>query len=312
LLDQGIDTRSLSAEDDRAVHRGTSEQCWETWRYGVFAPDAGVTAVVKLQAGPRDGDASFSFSAFEGERALCMESGTALPFTEDGDARSVGPLSLRCVAPNETWQIDVASGEVEAHLTWRAMADPYAWPWPEWLDANHHEHGGTIEGTLRVGDRTIDIAGFAQRERTWGLTRSSISGHGWSSRVFFGPDLYTHQAIVTIGRRDYLFGYAHADGVTAGAHILDVTIANAHPGGPPLTGTAKLSDDAGRSFDYRYEGGAAVPSLSPSGGGFVARSYGFPRFTFGERSAIGQIDYWYTDQSLVRPHLAAMTVGDPE
>jgi hypothetical protein len=301
---------SLSDSDDRAVHRGAAPAVWETWRYGIFGVHAGVTAVAKIQAGPGDADARFAFSAFEGDRALCMVSGTGVPFREEGDVRAAGPLQMRCVTPNREWHVDLVSGDVEAHLTWTALSEPYAWAWPHGLETAHHEHSGRIEGTLRIGERRFVVTGFAQRERTWGLTRSSVAQHGFSSRVFYGEDAYSHQAIVTVGRRDYLFGFAHAGGQTAAVRRLDVTIAGAHRNGPPLAGTIELEDADGRIARHRYEGGAVVQSVQPSPAGVVTRSYGFPRFSSDRGETIGQIDAWWSDPSLVRPHLVAMSIDE--
>lgn len=303
---------TVTDADDLAVHVSGLESTWDSWRFVLFDAGRGIHGLVELEGAPTDECCSHTLVLWSGTRLLCHETGTGVPLDVDGSVRRAGPLALDCEQPNDRWRIAYRDDAAVVDLRWRGLAPAVRLGRTPALQVRHYEQSGALEGSIRVGDERISITGFAQRQRTWGARLWEATQHGWSSCVFFDETLHSHQSIITIGRRDTGWGHVYRGGQPASLTLIDVVLAQAYNDGPPTTGAVELEDVDGRMLNYSLAPGAALTELRPTGSRFAVRHMSFPRFTACDRSAIGYVDYWYTDRDLARPHLVVMDVAAEE
>lgn len=288
------------------AHEGIDAGCRDCWRFGLLDP-TGRQAVAELEGPSGDGEGHFSFSVWGDGRALCLDSGSA-PLEADGEVRRIGPLSVERL-PGEAWRVAYDGQGAVAEINWSRLSDRHEWSSPRRGDSQT-EQSGLVEGLIRVGDDERPVAGFGQRVHSRGARRIELAEHGWLARVFHGDDFYSQHAIVTVGGRDRMFGYLCRDGVGAPLAAAEVAISHAYSGGPPLLASIELEDATGRRVAYDVaKGGSVVSAIEPAAAGFVTRHLSFPTFSADGVEGVGEIEHWFSDPDLVRPHLAMTAVA---
>ncbi len=295
--------RPLRTDDDAAMHSGSSHPEWrEAWCFVFFDQATQVHGIANLCAYPSQQRVALWFGVWEGDRGLHMVRKLDVPMQPGQDPRLVEPLSVRCIAPNERWHIAFDDGVAKVDIEWRALSPIYDWEWTQLTGSRHYEQTGAVTGLIEVAGRRLTVNGFSQRDRSWGPRSFAVVQQCWTSQVQFSADFYSHQSIVTVAGRDYLFGYLMKDGDLQRIASLYLNIGFAHTWGPPSLTRAKLVDAAGRSITYMVE---PVNVISATLAGPVDRVYlhtTFSRFSLGDRSAIGHVDYWFSSPHLVRSH----------
>ncbi len=124
--------------------------------------------------------------------------------------------------------------------------------------AQHYEVGGRVRGTVRIGERSLQIDGLGYRDHSWGPRdyRAWLS-HRWVAGTF-GPAL-TYSLITMHGARGELIrtGYVVRDGKPTVASEVDI-VAYLEPDGFTHRGgraVARLSDGDELRFDFELVDG---------------------------------------------------------
>ena len=299
--------RPLRPDDDATLHSGSMHPDWrEAWWFVFFDQVTQVHGIAYLYAYPNQQRGALWFGVWEGDHGLHMVKDLDVPMQPGQDPRQVGPLSVRCVSPNQQWQIAFDDGVARVDIEWRALSPIYDWEWTHLTGSRHYEQTGAVTGQIEVAGRRLTVNGFSQRDRSWGPRSFAVVQQCWSSRVQFSADFFSQQSIVTVAGRDCLFGYLMKDGELQPVVSLDLNIAFAHTWGPPSLTRAKLVDAAGRSLTYMVE---PVNVISSTLAGPVDRVFmhtTFSRFSLGDQSAIGHMDHWLSAPHLVRSHQAVL------
>ena len=271
-----------------------------TLRFGVFDAAQDVRGLVEVVM-PRDEDARLIVTWWRGERTL-FHAAAASPSERREGSVSAGPLELRAVEAGSPWELRYDTPDLQMNLRWSAVAEPYRWALPAAPAVTHEEQLGTIAGMLTIRGEEIVIDAVGQRESEDGPPLAAVADHVITCRVFIAPGEYAYTAIVTAARRDHLFGFILSDGSTAELTTAEIVAAHAYTGGPPLLGTVDVDNGSGRTLRQSFTRGAMFSTVDAIPSGFLTRHVVFPEMTWDRRPAIGQIDHWYTDAALVRPH----------
>lgn len=272
-------------------------------RFGIFDLTQNVRGLVESSIASA-GECRIFVTWWRGERTLFHAAWSSTAMHEAGRV-SAGPLELRSIESGARWELRHDTADMRMDLSWTAVADAGAWTLPATPAVAHEEQLGTVSGALTVRGEEISINAVGQREAEVGPALSDMADHATTCRVFAGPGRYCCASIVTVARRDHLFGWHVADGSATQLSRADVVVAHAYTGGPPLLGSIDLGVAGGREQRQTFSRGAMFSTVDAVAAGFLTRHIVFPEMTWDGLPAIGQVDQWYTDASLVRPHLVA-------
>jgi hypothetical protein len=298
-------TPPLVEDDDPSIHPASAAPAWrEAWWFVFFDHARDMHGIAYVYAYPNQDRGAYIFGLWRDGRAVVFDRDLNAPIRSAGEIDHIGPLRVHCAAPNERWEIVYEGPEASATLHWSAMSPLYDWEWAHLTGSRHYEQSGRMRGEFLLGEEHVTLDGFSQRDRSWGARSFGVVQQCWSSRSLFGEDFYSHQSIVTVNGRDCLFGYVFRDGVLEPIQGLDLEIAYAHRWGPPLRTQARLVDAAGRELTYVVSPETIVSSLICNDKDRVDMHITFSRFAHDGRSAVGHMDHWFSDPSLVRPHLS--------
>lgn len=108
---------------------------------------------------------------------------TEIPPT-DWDVMPVGAITYRMLAAGQTWAVQLADGDTQAHLEWRGLGPAVSYdahpggPLPRAVAWGHYEQTCRVIGDLVVGGERIRVDGFGQRDHSWGF-RHWAGLHQW-------------------------------------------------------------------------------------------------------------------------------------
>lgn len=123
-----------------------------------------------------------------------------------GDTPIAADLTLRSDLP----VVDFAEGLADIVAGLRDRPDG-----PQMGDQQHYEQGGTVQGTIAIGDRTAEVSGLFVRDHSWGV-RSEHSGFQafWTASCLDGGRLFSNAIGIPSGDRVMGIGaIADGDGV---------------------------------------------------------------------------------------------------
>lgn len=218
-----------------------------------------------------------------------------------------GGLELTPHESDGSWDLAFDNADATARLRFVPVTAPYAWTLAQGLE--HREWAGSVTGTLEVRGESFEIDAAGYHELETGPALASIAEHAFTARSFLDAGTWAYATIVTVGRRDHLFGCLHR-GESQELRSAEIAVAYAHPGGPPLVGTVDLEDATGRRLEQTFARGAAVATVDATDAGFISRNVAFPAFAGPIGAGVGQVDYWFTDPVLARPHLYAINLTE--
>lgn len=116
--------------------------------------------------------------------------------------------------------------------------------------AHHIEVAGRMTGTVRIGDREIEIDALGYRDRSWGPRDwGFIRGTRWWPCVF-GPDLAVHSLVVLTNDGKLMkVGYVFRDGVPLPIEDVDILVSLRSDALSPSGGTARITLAGGERID---------------------------------------------------------------
>jgi hypothetical protein len=99
---------------------------------------------------------------------------TEVPPT-DWDVMPVGAITYRMLSAGQSWAVQVADGEHQAHLEWHGLSPATHYngspngPLPRAVAWGHYEQSCRVTGDLHVGGQKIAFDGLGQRDHSWGF-----------------------------------------------------------------------------------------------------------------------------------------------
>lgn len=216
----------------------------------------------------------------------------AIPIPDaDLDDVTVGVLRFTSGDGGQSVGLSV-SGEAEVAIDYRAFTDPLT------LDFNpgglqfgkgHYESMGWVSGTVRLGDRTIEVAGSAWQDHSWGPRKLASHKSGRYFWAAFGDDL----AFSVYGLDDEngrnSFGYVLEKGTIH--RVVDATFGAqvADDGVSPVALDARIFTDARRGWRItgRADSNALVGGAGWADGGDFFGMNGLMQYECGGRLGEG-------------------------
>lgn len=197
-----MDFPSYGPEDDCPHINAPDDPTWqESTLFAWHDAKAGVGGFLRLGHEPSNKAANICFGVYgpNGERFRWNLTGAPLaPGDRTATTMGLGEQLKVCLAGDP--RIDVSFPDCEAHLVFHDFHPRFEFGvlvgaptvYGDTAGKHHFEVAGAMRGTIRIGDKTIQIDGLAYRDRSWGVRIWSASrGTRWWPTVF-GPDLSFH------------------------------------------------------------------------------------------------------------------------
>jgi hypothetical protein len=271
------------AAADEGRHEPGPEPLWnESWYFDVADPDRRLGAYLRFGLYPNRAQTWFQLAIAGEDRPVIVVNDVEAPL-------AAGPgLSLRTdrwsvtlapVEPLRRWRVTATAPEVDAaiDLTWTTTADPY-----HYGVATRYEVSCAVEGTIRVGDEEVAVAGTGQRDHSWGVRDWWAFGWCWSAGTLADGRAF-HLADIRLPSGSIGFGYATDDGAWVPAVAIGAT-EEVDGEGNPVRG--RLAIDPG--FALELTPVAVTPLVFTADDGRTTR---FPRALCRYRSLDG-VDGW--------------------
>ncbi len=209
----------------------------------------------------RDGKPEFSYPA------LNVRPGRPWSEWKPEDGLRVRRLEYRMLEPHKRWQLTL-DGPSRFDLEWEAFTPPFdyraaAGEGPPEISHEHFEQSGRVRGTTTLKGRTLEIDGWGQRDKSWGVRDwDNIVGWTWIS-VQFGEDFSfnTWQAPRPLGpaRRfgkrpvdeanPYFGGFVYYAGANHPVERLDTELRWGNRGRQEPSGVRLRIEAGGRTFE---------------------------------------------------------------
>ena len=125
-------------------------------------------------------------------------------------------LRYEMVEPLARWRL-VLTGKHEMELEWTAFTPPFDYrhdggTLPANVAGEHFEQSGRVEGWTRFKNRSLEIRGTGQRDKSWGVRDwASVEGWDWISAQF-GEDFTFNAWEGLMGGQRHVNGFVHRDG----------------------------------------------------------------------------------------------------
>jgi hypothetical protein len=104
--------------------------------------------------------------------------------TADWDVMAVDGLTYRMLSSGQTWAVQLADGEHQAHLEWAGIGPAVSYDahpggsLPRAVAWGHYEQTCRVTGDLAVGAERVRFDGIGQRDHSWGF-RHWAGLHQW-------------------------------------------------------------------------------------------------------------------------------------
>lgn len=281
--------------EDEFQHAPEGDLGWrENWWLTFFDHRKQVSGVVYSNVLPGRERGLALVMLFFGDQLVYSLNDFNVPLAEcDQGAGIVGPVRFTCVEPMQRWEVAVSEGPLSLRLDWEALHPAYDWDWGAQLRSRHYEQSVEVHGEIRLAGETVEISGWGQRDHAWGHRDPTVTKHAWSSRTFFDNGDIQHAAIFKAPEDDFLFGYTVRDGKRQLLDRIDLHFTPAYEGGPPVTTELRAWAGAELKLDQQVRLSGMVAKLAVTNGYATNQFFSFSKFCDGERSAVGQLDYWY-------------------
>jgi hypothetical protein len=138
----------------------------------------------------------------------------------------VGPIKIAMPGGNANPHLFYEGDSVAVDCTFEPLHPAFAYGQnpggcPPWLAQDRVEQGGRYRGTVRVGDRVIEVDSLGQRDHSWGMRDWGAALHWKWWNVFAAPDMALHVMEIQAFGQNTVHGYVHKDGLTASVIGLD-------------------------------------------------------------------------------------------
>lgn len=140
----------------------------------------------------------------------------------------VGSIVWKNLEPLRTGQLSYSHDEVSMDIAFEAMHEPYLYSsapagCPSFVAKDRMEQSGRVRGTLRIGDRVIEVDTMGHRDHSWGTRDWRMMQHyKWIEAQT--PEAAVHVFEINAkGRRD-VYGYVFKDGTLSPVATADFDI----------------------------------------------------------------------------------------
>lgn len=242
----------LDQGDDLAAHEKTDARAWrESYYCNFFDFESGLHGCAWAGVRPNSGRGESLFALFDGSETLIRHIDFEVPVAADvgEERRTVGPLEFRPVEPWSRWEVAFDDGASNVLIDWSQFSEICDWDWEDLTNSRHFQAAGRVHVTGQVKGRTIDFHGTGERDRAWGERDHEDWTFVWWFVVQFEDETAAHVMLMRDAEGiDRLHGYLHQDGVSHGIESYDAEIEYAPDQGPPIAGTHRFTDQAGREL----------------------------------------------------------------
>lgn len=279
--------------DDRSHTPPEGQENWqESWYLLWYDPlrRAGGSYHVGLQT-PRGRADVWNWTVVDDEVAGHYQSLTLPLPEEDLSDMTLGGMHLRTTEPLVGYRLGAEYPEekVSAELSYRAFTEPFAFGLDGQgvtIGSSHFESFGRVTGSVRVGDETSKVSGWAFQDHSWGPRDwSSLRSHRWICATFSENLFFSVSTFITAeGRR--ASGYVYDDGFHG---IVEVTFAVrvADDGHSPEGCDVRVWTVDGRG--YHLTGSCGATAVNSHDGGWFATD-GLCVFEMGGRLGTGLLE----------------------
>lgn len=156
----------------------------ESLWFNVSLPDEGLAVLAYTWVGVDERAGSMLTIVDCNDEALVQANAADVPATGmDFDDWKVGDLRVRTLEPLHTAQLSFDSAEAQLDLTYTGLHEAFAYGdhpdgCPQYVAKERFEQGCRVQGTLRLGEREIEIDTFGHRDHSWG-PREWNAYHHW-------------------------------------------------------------------------------------------------------------------------------------
>jgi len=162
---------SCPTTDDEKSHSPSDRKDWrESYYFNFVDMESGVSGFTTIGLLPHVHRREFVFALFHRDKRHFYYQEPATPFSLDSmESLNDGRLRFDLVEAMKQWRITISSGELRADLKWTSRFPPLNFgecSGTSW--EGHFEQSGLVAGSLQVGDLTLSINGFGQRDKSWG------------------------------------------------------------------------------------------------------------------------------------------------
>jgi hypothetical protein len=221
---------SRPAPSDEGLHAPGPEPLWsESWYFDAIADGGDLGVYHRLGRLPNTGACLLTTCVVRpGQPALMLVASELEPPPADDPAQEIAAERVRarhaCERTLEHFRITV-EGSAEAHAdhsaplrglagepveialdaVWTTDGIPY-----RWRRATRYEIPCRVAGTVRVGERRLELSGPGQRDHSWGARDWWASDWMWCA-LHFADGTHAH-AVTVPGHPNFAAGYVQRDG----------------------------------------------------------------------------------------------------
>jgi len=142
------------------------------------------------------------------------------------DRWEVGPIKIAMPSAGGNPHLRYDGDRVSVDCTFEALHPAFSYGrnpggCPPWLAQDRVEQGGRYRGTVRVGDRVIEVDSLGQRDHSWGMRDWGAALHWKWWNVLAAPGMALHIMEIQAFGQNTVHGYVHKDGLTASVIALE-------------------------------------------------------------------------------------------
>jgi hypothetical protein len=240
----------------------------ESLPYMIVLPEEKLTAFAYTWVTPdsRAGAACCVFGPGIGEDPIFEKiDGIEVPRDMDFNDWRVGGMRVRQGDRLKVADMTFTGKRVAIDLHFEGFHPPYNYGGhpqgcPGFVADNRFEQSGLISGSLTVDGRRIPFHTTGHRDHSWGARDWGAIQHWKWLQGQAGPDLSVHMFDILVAGKTYIRGYIYKDRKMT--EVTSVDFDFEHDAVlAPVTMTAVLRDDAGRSVNIRGRKIASYPFL---------------------------------------------------
>jgi hypothetical protein len=162
---------SCPTQNDERNHKPSDRKDWrESYYFNFVDTERGVYGFTTIGLLPQAAKREFVFALFHRDKRHFYYQEPAAPYSFDSfESLNDGHLRFELIEAMKQWRITISSGELKADLNWVGRFPPFNFgecSGTSW--DGHFEQSGVVTGTLQMGDMTLSINGFGQRDKSWG------------------------------------------------------------------------------------------------------------------------------------------------
>jgi hypothetical protein len=270
---------------DELQHRVSEEPLWRESYYVSFhdaAGSVGGMATIGIRPNQLRFEA-FSTLFLEGEAFFFRTGG---PLSSETCLNSVPGLSCEMLSPLQKWRFRAGAdfARIDPHLvlqgiplpqptipggfdlTFTALSPAYEFPVREFGmlagQARHYEQNGRVEGTVYVGDGTLNVEGFGFRDHSWGVRDWVKVERAVALFAQFSPSLTVNCIWGRNSDQEVGIGYVSRDGENATVANVQAAVEQ-QPAGLPQTVSAEIALTDGSRLELGADVLATMPILIP-------------------------------------------------